>query len=122
MIKSVFAAAAATSVLSAGAAFAGPYVNVESNSAFSGSDYSGTVLETHAGYEADLTDKVSVGFQGGPAIVMPDGGTTKTRISGKVFGTVAATDKLDFYGEAWAISADGDTMDTNLKVGAKYSF
>ena len=51
MIKSVFAATAALSV-SAGAALAGPYVNVEANSGFVGSDYSGTVTDFAVGYEA----------------------------------------------------------------------
>jgi len=50
MFKSVFAATAALS-MSAGAAFAGPYVNVEANSGFVGSDYSGTVTDLHVGYE-----------------------------------------------------------------------
>ena len=40
MINSVFAATAALS-MSAGAALAGPYVNVESNASWSGDDYVG---------------------------------------------------------------------------------
>ena len=36
---------------SAGAAQAGPYVNVEANSGFTGSDYSGTAMDIHVGYE-----------------------------------------------------------------------
>ena len=42
MIKSVFAATAALS-MSAGAALAGPYVNVETNAGWVGDDYSGGV-------------------------------------------------------------------------------
>ena len=48
MIKSVFAATAALS-MSAGAALAGPYVNVEANSGFTGSDYTGTTTDAHVG-------------------------------------------------------------------------
>ena len=55
MIKSVFAATAALS-LSAGAAFAGPYVNVEANSGWTGSDYSGTATDLHVGYEGELSE------------------------------------------------------------------
>ena len=48
MIKTVFAATAALSV-SAGAAIAGPYVNVEANSGWTGSDYNGTATDLHLG-------------------------------------------------------------------------
>ena len=41
MIKSAFAALAASSTLFAGAAFAGPYVNVETNAGWTGDDYTG---------------------------------------------------------------------------------
>ena len=46
MIKSIFAAVAAAPLF-AGAAVAGPYVNVEANSGFTGSDYSGTTTDAH---------------------------------------------------------------------------
>ena len=44
MIKSAFAALAAAPLF-AGAAMAGPYVNVEANSGFAGSDYTGNPTE-----------------------------------------------------------------------------
>ena len=48
MIKTAFAAAAAAVAFAApGAALAGPYVNVEANSGFSGSDYTGTTTDAH---------------------------------------------------------------------------
>ena len=47
MIKSVFAATAALS-MSAGAALAGPYVNVETNAGWVGDDYSGATTDIHA--------------------------------------------------------------------------
>ena len=50
MFKSVFAASAALS-MSAGAALAGPYVNIENNAGFTGSDFEGSVTETHVGFE-----------------------------------------------------------------------
>ena len=68
MIKSVFAATAALSV-SAGAAFAGPYVNVEANSGWTGSDYSGTATDLHVGYEGALGDSASYYVQGGASVV-----------------------------------------------------
>ena len=49
MIKSVFAATAALS-MSAGAALAGPYVNVEANAGWVGDDYTSTTTDIHVGY------------------------------------------------------------------------
>ena len=43
MIKSVFAATAALS-MSAGAAFAGPYVNIEANASYPDGEYTGATL------------------------------------------------------------------------------
>ena len=51
MIKTAFAAVAALS-MSAGAAVAGPYVNVETNAGWTGSDYNGATTDFHVGYEA----------------------------------------------------------------------
>ena len=48
MIKSALTALAATPLM-AGAALAGPYVNVEANSSFTGSDYTGTTTDAHVG-------------------------------------------------------------------------
>lgn len=55
MIKS-FIAAAAAAPLFAGAAMAGPYVNVEANSGFTGSNYTGTATDLHVGYEGPIGD------------------------------------------------------------------
>ena len=53
MIKSVFAATAALS-MSAGAALAGPYVNVESNAGWTGDNYTGATTDVHVGYEGTI--------------------------------------------------------------------
>ena len=83
MIKSVFAATAALS-MSAGAALAGPYVNVESNASWSGDDYVGAVTDIHVGFGGDLGEDASWYVQGGPAILALDGAENETRYSGKV--------------------------------------
>ena len=125
MIKSVFAAAAA-SVLSAGAAVAGPYVNVETNAGWAGDDYTGAVTDLHVGYEGDLGESASWYVQGGPAIVSLDGEEAETRYSGKVGLSVGVTERLSAYGELSAITADTDfsAEDLNVggKLGVKYSF
>mgnify|MGYP001208806218 CR=1 FL=1 len=53
MIKSALVAAAAVA-FSAPAALAGPYVNVETNAGYTGSDYNGAVTDLHVGYEGEL--------------------------------------------------------------------
>ena len=121
MIKSVFAALAAAPLF-AGAAMAGPYVNVEANSGFTGSDYTGTTTDFHVGYEGS-TGSIGYYVQGGPSLQSPDGGTSATVFSGKVGGSVAATDNLGVYGEfSLATGANGGTNSYGTKAGLKYSF
>ena len=120
MIKSVFAATAALS-MSAGAALAGPYVNVEANSGFTGSDYSGTVTETHVGYEGDLGDSAGYYVQTGPAFVAADGEDLNTELSGKAGVGVDVTENVNIYGEVSFITGEDDNG-YGTKVGVKYTF
>ena len=123
MFKSVFAALSA-SALSAGAALAGPYVNVETNAGWVGDDYSGAVTDLHVGYEGDLGESAAWDVQGGPALVSVDGEETETEISGKVGASVAITERLGAYGELSMLTADQDFDDLNVggKLGVKFSF
>ena len=122
MIKSVFAATAALS-MSAGAAFAGPYVNVETNAGWAGDDYAGAVTDLHVGYEGDLGESAGYYVQGGPAIVAIDGEDTETEFSGKAGASIAASENLGLYGEFSFLTASGDTDNGyGAKVGAKFSF
>ena len=122
MIKSVFAATAALS-MSAGAAFAGPYVNVEANSGFTGSSYNGTATDLHVGYEGALGDTASYYVQAGPAVVAADGVDTETQFSGKAGLGFAVTDQLGAYGELSFLTADdSDDLGVGGKLGVKYSF
>jgi microcystin degradation protein MlrC len=120
MIKSVFAAAAA-SVLSAGAAVAGPYVNVENNAGFTGSDYNGALTEFHVGYEGDLGESAGYYVQAGPAIVSVDGEESETELSGKAGVGVDLTENINVYGEISFVT-DEDDNGYGTKVGVKYSF
>jgi len=122
MIKTAFAAAAAATAFAAPAAFAGPYVNVEANSGFTGSDYTGTTTDAHVGY-AGSTGALSYGAQVGPSFVVTDGGESDTVLSGKVYGSVAATEALDIYGElSFAGGIDDADNGYGTKVGVTYSF
>ena len=123
MFKSVFAA---TAVLftSAGAALAGPYVNVETNAGWTGSEYGGAITDMHVGYEGDLGEKASYYVQGGASLVSPDGGETETVPSGKAGLGLGLTDKLGAYGEVSFIGSGDDDIDRGYgaKLGLKYSF
>ena len=122
MIKSVFAATAALS-MSAGAALAGPYVNVETNAGWVGDDYSGATTDIHVGYEGALGESAGYYVQAGPAIVAVDGEDTDTQFSGKAGIGVDVTDAVGVYGEVSFLTADDDD-DFGLggKLGVKYSF
>ena len=123
MIKSVFAAAAALS-MSAGAALAGPYVNVEANSGWTGSDYGGTATDLHVGYEGDISESAYYYVQGGATIVSPDGAESDTVPSGKAGLGVALTDALGAYGEVSFVGSGDADIDRGYgtKLGLKYSF
>ena len=123
MIKSAFAALAAAPLF-AGAAFAGPYVNVEANSGWSGSNYGGTAVDTHVGYEGPIGESASYYVQGGATVLMPDGGDTKSVPSGKAGVGVALTDALGAYGELSFVGSGVAGVDRSYgaKAGLKYSF
>ena len=118
MFKSAIAAVAAAPLF-AGAAFAGPYVNIEANSDFVGGDYTGTVTETHVGFEGELGESSSWYVQGGPAFVSPDGEDATTELSGKVGINIAVTERLSAYGEIAAITAGEIDFDEDLSIGTK---
>ena len=121
MIKSVFAATAALS-MSAGAALAGPYVNVETNAGWVGDDYSAATKDLHVGYEGDL-GAASYYVQAGPAIIAVDGEESETQFSGKAGVGVPVTDQLGVYGELSFLTADdSDNNGYGGKLGVKYSF
>jgi len=122
MIAKISAGLTAACLLSA-PAFAGPYANVESNSGYSGSDYSGTTTDIHVGYEGSVGKNGSYYVQGGPAIVAVDGEDSTTELSGKAGIGFNVTESLNLYGEVSFITVDGDD-DNNYgtKLGLKYSF
>ena len=123
MFKSTLAAVAASATLFSGAAIAGPYVNIEANSGFSGSDYTQTVVDNHIGFESELGEDASWYIQVGPAIVAVDGQDATTELSGKVGLTVAAGERVDVYGEVAGITTGeidfDEDFDLGLKLGVK---
>ena len=129
-IKSTIAAVAASPFLLAGAAFAGPYVNVESNLSYPDGDYSSTATDIHLGYEgtAGAEGKIAYYVQGGPSLNHADStDDTETEISGKVGASYGVSEDLGIYAELSGATngedSSGDTVrDYAAKIGAKFTF
>ena len=127
-IKSTIAALAASPFLFAGAAFAGPYVNVEANGSYPDGDYTGATTDLAVGFEGTTSEgKVAYYIQGGPAFVHSESADdTETEFSGKVGASVAVSDDLSVYGEVSGISNEDATGDDIVnfggKIGAKFLF
>ena len=120
MLKTLIASGAAVSAaVLASPATAGTYVNIENNASYQ-DGYNGSVTDLHVGYEGG---DATYGFyiQGGPAIVSPDGGDSDMELSGKIGGSVQATDNFGVYGEISFITAE-DEPSIGTKIGAKWSF
>ena len=121
MFKSVFAASAAL-FASAGAALAGPYVNVETNAGWVGDDYTAATTDLHVGFEGEA-GTASYYVQAGPAIVAVDGQDTDTQFSGKAGLGLPVSDALGVYGEISFLTAeDEDDFGLGGKLGVKYNF
>ena len=127
-IKSTIAALAASPFLFAGAAFAGPYVNVEANASYPDGDYTGATTDVAVGFDGTASEgKIAYYIQGGPAFVHDEAADdTETQFSGKVGASVGINEDLSVYGEISGISnedaAGEDIVDFGGKIGAKFTF
>ena len=102
------------------AAFAGPYLNWETNLSYTGSDYNSSLHELHVGWEGD-SGAASYYIQGGPAYSAVDAGDSDAiEFSGKAGGAVAVSEKISVYGELSLITAVENGY--GAKGGVKYSF
>ncbi len=125
MFKPLIAAVAAAPLF-AGAAFAGPYVNVEANASYPDGEYTTATTDLHFGFEGG-SEKVAWYVQAGPGFIHTESSDdTETEISGKVGVSVAVADGADVYGEIAGItgedSSGDDIVDFAGKVGVKYVF
>ena len=124
MFKTAIATlAAAAAVAAPSAALAGPYVNVEANSGWTGSDYTGTTTDAHLKHEGTV-GAAAWYVQGGVSLVSPDGGETDTVPSGKAGIGAPITEALGAYGEVSFIGSGDSDVDRGYgaKLGLKYSF
>ena len=103
-----------------GAAIAGPYANVESNTAWYGNDYEGVVTEAHVGFEDVIGEKGSYYIQAGPAFVAVDGEDTESEFSGKIGAAYDISESVEVYGEYSFIT--GDELGSGVKTGVTYRF
>ena len=118
-MKRIALALAAT--LASTPAMAGVYLNAESNASYTGSDYTSRTTDLHIGYEGEVG---SLGYyiQGGPSLTAADGAEGSSNLSGKLGASVAASEKLDIYGElSFAQVEDADNT-YGTKLGIKYTF
>ena len=127
-IKSTIAAIFAAPFVLSSAAFAGPYVNLESNATYPDGDYTGATTDLHVGFEGTTSEgKVAYYIQGGPAFVHSEAADdTETEFSGKVGASISVAEDLSVYAEVSGISnedASGDgIVDFGGKLGAKFLF
>ena len=126
MFKPVLAALAAAPLF-AGAAFAGPYVNVEANASYPDGEYTTATTDLHFGFDGSAGEKVSYYIQGGPGFVHTDStDDTETEISGKVGASFQVAEAASVYGEISGItnedSSGDDIIDFSGKVGVTYKF
>ncbi len=98
-----------------GAAIAGPYANIEANSGFYGSDYTGTATDVHVGVEGN-----GWYVQGGPVLLAPDDAEGDIELSGKAGGSYSVSEALSVYGEVSFIT--GEENGYGVKAGAQYNF
>lgn len=117
MFKPALCAAGAVAISAAPAIAGDFYVNPEWNGGWSGSDFGGGVLDAHVGFEEG-----AFYIQGGPSVLMPDGGEAETGFSAKTGVSAPVAEKFDVYGEVSFAKYDELDAAYGLKVGGKYKF
>ena len=117
-IKSTIAALAASPFLFAGAAFAGPYVNLEANRSYPDGSYESGALEAQIGYEGETEGGLGYYVSVGPTVGHTEAADEfgDVEIAGYLGGTY---DK--FYAEVYGVTNDDD-IDLAGKVGVKFTF
>ena len=112
-IKSTIAAVAATPLLVSGAAFAGPYVNLEATGSYPDGAYTSGGLEAVVGYEGETPNGIGWYVSGGPTVTHTESADEfgDTELIGYIGGGKAINDKVGVYGE---ISAATNVDDVEI--------
>ena len=106
---------------SASPVLAGPYVNVETRSNFTGSDYQATASDLHLGWEGEAKD-LSYYIQGGKTIKADDGKDSASNWTGKTGASFPVSEKLKVYGELNFAQVEGADNNWGTKLGTKFTF
>ena len=118
MFKTSIAALAAAPLLVSGAAFAGPYVNLEATGSYPDGAYSSGGLEAVVGYEGTTESGIGWYVAGGPTATHTE--TADEFGDGEFIGYLGGSyDK--FYGEISGVTAEDD-VDWSAKAGVKFTF
>ena len=118
MLKTSIAALAAAPLLASGAAFAGPYVNLEMSGSYPDGAYTSGVVEAVIGYEGSTESGIGYYVSGGPTVTHSD--STDDFGDVELIGYVGASyDK--FYGELSGVT-NVDDVDWAAKAGVKFVF
>ena len=118
MFKTSIAALAAAPLLASGAAFAGPYVNLEMSGSYPDGAYTSGVVEAVIGYEGSTESGIGYYVSGGPTVTHTE--TTDDFGDVELIGYVGASyDK--FYGEISGVT-NVDDVDWAAKAGVKFVF
>jgi len=123
MIKSTIAAVAASPFLFAGAAFAGPYVNIEANGSYPDGAYTSGNVEVQIGYEGATPGGLNWYVSGGPTVQHTETADEfgDVELAGYLGGSKGLTEKTSVYGEIFG-ATNNDDLDVAGKVGVKYTF
>ena len=118
MFKTSIAALAAAPLLASGAAFAGPYVNLEATGSYPDGAYTSGSLEAVIGYEGATESGIGWYVSGGPTVTHTE--STDEFGDVELIGYAGATyDK--FYGEISGVTNERD-VDWAAKAGVKFTF
>ena len=118
MFKTSIAALAAAPLLATGAAFAGPYVNLEATGSYPDGAYESGGLEAIVGYEGTTESGIGWYVSGGPTVTHTEAADEFGDV--ELIGYVGASyDK--FYGELSAVTNE-DLVDWGAKAGVKFTF
>ena len=123
-IKSTIAAVAASPFLFAGAAFAGPYVNLEANGSYPDGSYTSGNLEAVVGYEGTTEGGLGYYVSAGPTVGHTEAADEfgDVELAGYLGASKSLTDSVSAYGEVYGQSTPGDDNAYSGKVGVKFVF
>ena len=98
-----------------------PYINIESNASYTGSDYKSRATDLHVGYEGKIKD-LAYYIQGGKTLNSADGADSNSNWSGKTGLNVPVTGKLNVYGELSFAQVENADNNWGTKLGTKITF